>query len=94
MLHIFQSFILNAVPTEKVEHQMQAGQTHIYQSVISELTVCVCVCVCEAGGGNKSMKFFHFLVHIFLITPLYLHTERFSLGKEEEIRKLFFDDKI
>ena len=53
----------------------------------------VCVCVCE-GGVNKSMKFSNFLGHIFLTTPLYLHTEMFSLGIEEEIRTLYFDDKI
>ena len=70
---------------------MQAGQTHIFQSVILELKVCVCVCW---GGVNKSMEFSNFLGHIFLTTPLYLHKEMFSLGTEEEIRKLYFDDKI
>ena len=43
MLQICQFFNLNAAPTEKVEHRMQAGQTHIFQIVISELTVCMCV---------------------------------------------------
>ena len=54
----------------------------------------MCVSVRGVGGVNKSMEFFHFLGHIFFTTPLYLHTERFSLETEEEIRKLYFDNKI
>ena len=92
MLQICQFLILNAAPLEIVEHRMQAGETHISQSVMSELTVCVWVW--EGEGVNKSMELFHFLGHIYLRTPLYLHTERFSLETEEEIRKLYFDDKI
>ena len=29
----------------------------------------------------------------FSTTPIYLHTERFSLGTEEAIRKMYFDGK-
>ena len=65
-----------------------------FSKVSYQSSLCLCVWVCMRGGGvNKSMKFFHFLGHIFLTIPLYLHTESFSLGTEEEIRKLYFDDK-
>ena len=49
MLQICQFFNLNAAPTEKVEHWMQAGQTYIFQSDQSSL----CVCLCERGGSTK-----------------------------------------
>ena len=46
-------------------------------------------------GGRvikKIMEFCQFMGHFFT-TPLYLHTERFSLGTIEGIRKLYFDGK-
>ena len=75
--------ILNALPKAKVQYRMQADP-HFPKCHIRAY----CVCVCARRGVNKNMKFFHFLGYIFL------HTERFSLGTEEEIRKLYFDDKI
>ena len=90
MLQICQFFILNAAPMA-----MDAGRAdpHFQKCHIRAQSVCVCVCD-GREGVNKSMEFSNFLGHIFFTTPLYLHTEMFSLGTEEEIRKLCFDDEI
>ena len=91
MLHICQSFIFNAAPTEKVEHQ-NAGRSdpHFLKCHIRAH----CVCVCVRLGGQQKYEILPLFGTYFLTTPLYLHTERISLGTEEEIRKLYFDDKI
>ena len=43
------------------------------------------VCV-WGGGGQQKYGISNFLGQIFLTAPLYLHTEMFSLGTEEEIK--------
>ena len=66
-------------------------QTYIFQSVISELTLCGGG---EGGrGGQQKYGILPLFGTYFSTTPLYLHTERFSLGTEEGIRKLYFDNK-
>ena len=80
MLYIYKNFIVNAVPTAKVQHRMQADQ-YFLKCYIRAHRVHVW------GGGSWK------LWDIFSTTPLYLHTERVSLGKEEGIRQLYFDGK-
>ena len=65
---IFQFLYLNAAPMEKVEHRMQAGQTHIFQSVISELTVCV-----RGGGSTKVWNSSLFGTYFFDYSPLFAY---------------------
>ena len=64
MLQICHFFILNAAPTAKVQHQMQADPD--FQSSL-----------CVWGGGvgmvNKSTEFFHILGHVINYSPLFAY---------------------
>ena len=77
MLQICQFFILNAAPMA-----MDAGRADPHFPKCHIRAHCVC-----RGGEvvNKSMEFFNFSGDIL--------PERFSLGTEEGIRKLYFDNK-